>query len=97
MQDNPRIRVICSADEVCRLCPNNRDGVCETAGLTEGYDTAVMRLCGLGRRGNGMGRVRRTGEGTDTGERAEEGNCGGCQWNDICERKDGEFTADGKI
>lgn len=88
MQDNPRIRVICSADEVCRLCPNNRDGVCETAGLTEGYDTAVMRLCGLS---DGAETEWEEFAGLVKERILEKGRrkeiCGGCQWNDICEKR----------
>ena len=42
--------VICLADdtdEICKYCPNNKNGICESEEKILSYDRAVLRLCGL--------------------------------------------------
>ncbi len=85
LEQNPVIRVSAETDIICKACPNNREGVCETAAKVAGYDRQVLSRCGLS-------------EGSELpysefqklvrerilipGKREEI--CGDCQWNDLC-------------
>ncbi len=88
LRDNAVVTLADSTDEVCRKCPNNKDGACDTAELVKAYDDAVLARCGL-TAGTEMlfsefeklvyENILSTGE--------RERICGDCQWNEICKRK----------
>lgn len=45
--EDPVVTLRAGADVLCRSCPNDRGGVCESAEKTARYDAAVLRLAGL--------------------------------------------------
>lgn len=47
LEENPLVRLTDQADEICRACPNNLCGQCESAEKVRRYDRAVLSLCGL--------------------------------------------------
>lgn len=47
LEGNPLVRLTDQADEICRACPNNLCGQCESAEKVRRYDRAVLSLCGL--------------------------------------------------
>lgn len=85
---NPEIRLTSGPDAICERCPNNIDGVCETAEKSCRYDLAVLDLCGLSegdvlRRNVFRELVREKiilpGRLTEV--------CGDCRWYGICRSK----------
>ena len=42
-----RARIAAGADDICKRCPKNRGGACETEAKVARFDRAVARLCGL--------------------------------------------------
>lgn len=88
LNENP---VICISDEtdiICEKCPNNKNGVCETADKVAEYDKQVLLRCGLV-----AGEMISFSEFRDKvyeniirpGKR--EDICGNCQWTSICHLK----------
>ena len=87
---DPLLTLRSAADPLCRSCPHNNGGVCESADKVARYDAAVLRLLGLRngaalRRSELSARVRerilapgRLGE-----------VCGDCQWYEICSQAAG--------
>ena len=72
-------------DIICEKCPNNIDGVCETADKVAEYDKQVLLRCGLK-----AGEVlpfsefqKRVYENIICPGKREE-ICGNCEWNSIC-------------
>ena len=47
LEENPLVRLTDQADEICRACPNNLCGQCESAEKVRRYDRTVLSLCGL--------------------------------------------------
>ena len=89
LEENPLVRLTDQADEICRACPNNLCGQCESAEKVRRYDRAVLSLCGLT-----PGDVlpyrelaeRVLGSILIPGRR--EDICGDCQWTDLCQYKE---------
>lgn len=87
--NKPLVRLTDQADEICRACPNNLCGQCESAEKVRRYDRAVLSLCGLT-----PGDVlpyrelaeRVLGSILIPGRR--EDICGDCQWTDLCQYKE---------
>ena len=85
LQENPKVRLMDSADDICAACPNNQDGVCATVEKVARYDREVLRHCGLST-GDTLpfreleARVRETI--LLPGKREEI--CGDCQWSSLC-------------
>ena len=79
------IRLAVGTDAVCAACPNDLDGVCRTAGKVEGYDRAVLDLCGL-EDGEVLAFGRFTALVRDRvlAPGLRPGVCGDCQWDAIC-------------
>ena len=89
LEEKPLVRLTDQADEICRACPNNLCGQCESAEKVRRYDRAVLSLCGL-----------TPGDVLPYRELAERvlGNilipgrrediCGDCQWTDLCQYKE---------
>lgn len=85
LESNVPVRLITGTDVICGSCPHNKNGQCESEDKTEGYDSHVLRLCGLSPGcvtdyltfyGLVRERVLKAGE--------REAICGDCQWNEIC-------------
>ena len=83
--ESPPVTLRRAADAVCRGCPHNTSGVCDSAEKVARYDDAVLRLAGLAdgdalpwsalsalidARILGPGRLAEV--------------CGDCQWYSIC-------------
>lgn len=47
LQKDPDITLTLSGDVLCRYCPYDHGGTCETAEKVHRYDKAVLSLCGL--------------------------------------------------
>lgn len=82
------VELVTAGDEICKACPNLKEGICVSAGLVERYDREVLKACGLDEKNQMTFRefvdsVQKNV--INTGKRVEI--CGNCQWNDICENK----------
>ena len=89
LEQNPLVRLTDQADEICRACPNNLCGQCESAEKVRRYDQEVLSRCGLT-----PGDVlpyrelaERVQETILIPGRREE-ICGDCQWTDLCHYKE---------
>lgn len=84
-EKNVMVKLTVAADEICRACPNNKDGICISADCVERYDHAVLDICGFQ---EGMELPFFTFAETVQREILASGNrlhiCSKCQWNDIC-------------
>ena len=85
LEQNPLVRLTDQADEICRACPNNLSGQCESAEKVQRYDKAVLSRCGLT-----PGEVLPYRELTERVQETillpghREDICGDCQWTDLC-------------
>ena len=82
---DPLLTLRGAPDAVCRSCPHNTLGVCDSAEKVARYDAAVLRLAGLADGAalhwsalSALARERILAPGR-LGE-----VCGDCQWYDIC-------------
>lgn len=74
LEENPLVRLTDQADEICRACPNNLCGQCESAEKVRRYDRAVLSLCGLTpRRRTALPGAGRTGAGQHSDTRPPGG------------------------
>lgn len=86
---DPLLTLRGAPDAVCRSCPHNRDGVCDSADKVARYDAAVLRLTGLADSAalhwselNALVRGRILAP-DKLGE-----VCGDCRWYAICSQAD---------
>lgn len=82
---DPLVTLQSRADGLCRHCPHDHGGVCDSADKVARYDAAVLRLLGLPdgatlRRSALAALVRERV--TDAGRLGEV--CGDCQWRAFC-------------
>ncbi len=88
LRADPKILLTNSTDILCSKCPNNLDGICETAEKVARYDAAVLELCGLE---DGALLPFRDFQAKvwehilRPGKRAQI--CGDCQWSRLCHLK----------
>jgi hypothetical protein len=84
---NPKVHLTVQTDSICMACPNNIDGICQSAAQVEKYDRAVLSCCGLeeGQELPFFSFSRLIKEKIFDKDRREE-ICGRCQWSDICQR-----------
>lgn len=88
--DTP-VRLTLSADVVCERCPNNVEGICQSAEKVTRYDAAVLNACDL-RDGDELpyadfaARVKERI--LDAGLRRRI--CGDCEWDAICGAADAQ-------
>ncbi|MFU0832057.1 MAG: DUF1284 domain-containing protein [Oscillospiraceae bacterium] len=80
------ILLISGEDSLCSLCPNNQDGVCQTAEKSKRYDRRCLDACGLH-----IGQIlpwrqlnciMRSSVALSVTARAAI--CSDCQWDSIC-------------
>jgi hypothetical protein len=82
---DPKVHLTIQTDSICMACPNNTDGICQSAAQVEKYDRAVLSCCGLeeGQELSFFSFSELVKEKIfDKGKREEI--CGGCEWSDIC-------------
>ncbi|WP_342757506.1 DUF1284 domain-containing protein [Kineothrix sedimenti] len=82
---NPIVLLHSRTDEICSVCPHNKNGLCESEEKVQRYDKEVLRLCGLDQRTEIEWRLFEkllNGNILDAGKREEV--CGDCEWNAIC-------------
>ena len=77
------IELTVSGDEICKECPNLKEGSCVSAGLVEAYDRKVLEACGLSEKV--QMRFQEFVENVqknviESGKRVE--NCRTCQWKE---------------
>lgn len=85
LESNPTICITTQTDAICRKCPNNIQGICETECKAAAYDRQVLWRCGLS---DGM--ILPYADFKKSvyehillpGKREEI--CGTCQWSEIC-------------
>ena len=85
LESNPTICITTQTDAICRKCPNNIQGICETECKAAAYDRRVLWRCGLS---DGM--ILPYADFKKSvyehillpGKREEI--CGTCQWSEIC-------------
>lgn len=85
LESNPTICITAQTDAICRKCPNNIQGICETECKAAAYDRQVLWRCGLS---DGM--ILPYADFKKSvyehillpGKREEI--CGTCQWSEIC-------------
>ena len=89
LEENPLVRLTDQADEICRACPNNLSGQCESAEKVRRYDRELLSRCGLT-----VGDVLPYRELTERVRKTillpghREEICGDCQWTDLCQYKE---------
>ena len=83
--NNTNITLTLSDDSVCGSCPNNINGICNTAEKVAGYDRAVLEKCGFGE-GQTIpyGEFISTVKSSILDKNLKEEICGDCSWNEIC-------------
>lgn len=86
-KDDPEITLADGADDICRCCPHNKEGMCNSSVKTDKYDKAVLELCGFSA-GDKMRWREFSGAVYEKIIAAGklESVCGGCSWQDICEK-----------
>ena len=85
LNEDPLVCISDQVDIICKKCPNNKQGICETADKVAEYDKQVLLRCGLP-----TGTVIPFSEFKEkvydniiyAGKREEI--CGNCQWSSIC-------------
>lgn len=88
LEHNPLVRLTAQADEICRACPNNLSGRCESAEKVLRYDREVLSRCGFT-----PGDVLAYREVEERVEKnillpgRREDICGDCQWTDLCRQR----------
>lgn len=88
LENGADIVLTVSGDEICKECPNLREGSCVSASLVECYDRQVLKACGLKEKSKMtfqefVDNVQKNV--IESGKRMEI--CGDCQWNEICSNK----------
>ncbi len=83
------VKLKVQTDIVCRNCPNNEEGVCNTQEKVKRYDEEVLMACGLEEDdeisyGDFIKLVKL--QIIDAGIRSEI--CGDCSWDHICSGKE---------
>ena len=87
LEENPKVRLLNSADDICAACPNKLTEIC--AENASRYDREVLRRCGLS--------VGDTLPYRDFSQKVIEtilrpglrgSICGGCQWSGLCQWKE---------
>lgn len=88
LNENPLVKLSNQTDIVCQKCPNNHEGICETADKVASYDRQVLSHCGLT-----VGTIlpfaqfQKMVQETIIAPGKRESICGDCQWNEICRKK----------
>ena len=83
LEENPKVRLLNSADDICAACPNKLTEICSENASR--YDREVLRRCGLfvGEQLPYRDFSRKVIETIlRPGKRAEI--CGDCQWSSLC-------------
>lgn len=85
LEQNPEVLLVQGTDDVCRRCPNNREGRCVSAEKVGDYDRQVLACCGLqpDTRIRWSSFERLVQEKILRAGKREE-ICGGCEWNELC-------------
>ncbi|WP_138159919.1 DUF1284 domain-containing protein [Peptoniphilus catoniae] len=47
LEENPQVEIINSLDNICRACPENKNGICQSLEKVSSYDKKVLELTGL--------------------------------------------------
>ena len=82
---DPFLTLQSAPDGLCRHCPHNRGGICESVGRVSRYDAAVLRLLGL----EDGATLPRSALAALVRQRITEAGrlgevCPDCQWHAIC-------------
>ncbi|NCB94292.1 MAG: DUF1284 domain-containing protein [Clostridia bacterium] len=85
MGTNPRITLLGQTDDICRRCPSNIEGCCESAEKVARYDRGVLERTGL-REGDELkwDEFEKLVIENILKVNKREEICGDCQWSSIC-------------
>ncbi|TCL54602.1 hypothetical protein EDD76_11925 [Kineothrix alysoides] len=82
---NPTVLLHSRTDEICSVCPHNKNGTCESEEKVQRYDKEVLRLCSLDQKAEIEWKLFEQLLNENilvAGKR--EAVCGDCEWNAIC-------------
>ena len=92
LEKDAMVELTVAGDKICSVCPNLEAGICVSAELVKNYDNKVLKLCGL-KAGEQIS-FRKFVDCVQEkilGSGKREEICGGCQWNEICSRKESRW------
>lgn len=82
---DPTVRLSTDTDIICRKCPRNNNGRCDTYEKVRGYDLAVLELLGLCEGDTALwSELKKTAQEKIISAEKLPAVCGDCQWFDIC-------------
>ena len=94
LSENPqtRITVAQGCDELCKMCPNNINGVCASLEKVALMDSAVLGICDLSH-GENVPWAKAAGKARERILETEEFNsiCAYCQWFELCRRTEAYY------
>lgn len=90
LEENPNVRIIDHTDEICKACPHDQSGVCDSSEKVKRYDKAVLKLCGIesGAEMPWNEFCKLVSKNIIAANKLAD-VCGDCQWYEICGRKRG--------
>ncbi|MCH5163461.1 MAG: DUF1284 domain-containing protein [Clostridiales bacterium] len=85
LKTNPRVLITASPDVICKFCPGNVGGICDSQDKVDFYDKAVLSMCNIS-----DGTVMQYLDFENLvhknilsqGRRKEI--CRGCEWDELC-------------
>ena len=85
-RENPDICLCIGQDCICRACPHNQNGVCDSQEKVSRYDQAVLDQTGItsGERVSWKD-LKHKVDSTILRRGLRRKICGDCQWNQVCE------------
>ena len=85
LKTNPQVLITTSPDVICKFCPSNNGGVCDSQDKVADYDKAVLDICNI-KDGTIMPYLEFENlvlqKILSQGRRREI--CGNCEWDELC-------------
>ncbi|MCD8346572.1 MAG: DUF1284 domain-containing protein [Lachnospiraceae bacterium] len=83
-----RIRLVTHTDAICAACPNNENGICQSADKVFRFDQGVLECCGF-KDGQSMtfGAFVQKIQAQILSPGVRQTICQNCQWEEICAGK----------
>lgn len=83
--DDPAVMLTAGTDIICRGCPHNKDGICDSREKARRYDIAVLELLGVHEGGTATwSEMKRSARERIIAAEKLYQICGDCQWFHIC-------------
>lgn len=82
---DPKITLTAGADVICRGCPHNKDGICDSQEKVRRYDLAVLELLGVHEGDMAVwSKLKKSARERIIAAGKLSRICGDCQWFHIC-------------